>query len=116
MLRYIAEQGSATVTDVGDHLATTKGITRNTALTMMERLRTKGYLQREKVDGVYRYSAGESKGRLLEQFVEDFVDGMLGGSVTPLMAYLGNRAEVDDKQLEALRALVQSLEEGRKGE
>lgn len=113
VLRFIVEQGSASVTEVGDHLATTKGQTRNTALNMMERLRQKGFLVRNKIEGVYRYSPTEAKGRLYESFVADFVDGILGGSVAPLVAYLGNQAEVDDKQLEALRELVRNLEEGR---
>ncbi len=114
VLRFIAEQGGATVTEVGDYLAATKGQTRNTALNMMERLRQKGFLERKKVEGVYRYSASEAKGSLFQGFVEEFVDSFLGGSVSPLVAYLGSRAEVDEKQLEELRALVKSLDEGRK--
>lgn len=113
VLRWIADRGGTTVTEAGDHLAETKGQTRNTALNMMERLRQKGFLERKKVDGVYRYFASESKGRMFEIFVEDFVDTMLGGSVSPLVAYLSQRAEVDDRQLEELRALVKSLEEAR---
>lgn len=111
VLRFIAEQGGASVTEVGDYLASTKGLTRNTALTMMERLRSKGFLVRTKVDGVYRYSPSEAKGSMFQGFVEDFVDGVLGGSASPLVAYLGNRAKVDEKQLEELRELLRSLEE-----
>lgn len=114
VLRFVAERGSATVTEVGDYLAATKGQTRNTALNMMERLRTKGFLQREQHDGVYRYSVVQNEGNLLEGFVEDFVDGILGGSVTPLVSYLGKRAEVDDIQLQALKELVRQLDEKRK--
>lgn len=113
VLRFIAERGPATVTEVGDYLAETKGQTRNTALNMMERLRQKGFLDREKVDGVFRYRPSQAKGRVFEGFVEDFVDSVLGGSVAPLVAYLGNKAEVDEKQLQALKDLVKNLEEGR---
>lgn len=113
VLRFIAERGPATVTEVGDYLAEKKGQTRNTALNMMERLRQKGFLDREKVDGVFRYRPSQAKGRVFEGFVEDFVDSVLGGSVAPLVAYLGNKAEVDEKQLQALKDLVKNLEEGR---
>src|SRR4051794_27101740 len=89
VLRYVADRQGATVTEVGDHLAETKGQTRNTALNMMERLRKKGFLQREKVDGVYRYTAARSKGQIFDGLVGDFVDTVLGGSVSPLVAYLG---------------------------
>ncbi len=114
VLRFIADKGDATVTEVGDYLAATKGQTRNTALNMMERLRTKGFLKREQVDGVFRYSVVQNEGKLLEGFVEDFVDGILGGSVTPLVTYLGRRAEVDEAQLLALKELVRQLDEKRK--
>jgi len=111
VLRFIADRGGATVTEVGDHLAETKGQTRNTALNMMERLRQKGFLDREKTEGVYRYTPSESKGALFENFVDDFVKSVLGGSVAPLVAYLGNRAEVDGRQLDDLRKLVKELED-----
>lgn len=115
VLRFIAEHGTATVTEVGDHLTLTKGQTRNTALNMMERLRVKGFLKRVKVDGVFRYSPSEAKGRMLESFVEDFVDGILGGSVAPLVAYLGTRTEVDENQLNELKELVKRLDGDRNG-
>lgn len=111
VLRFIVDHNGATVTEVGEHLMETKGQTRNTALNMMERLRQKGFLDRDKNDeGVFRYVPSESKGRMFESFVEDFVDSVLGGSVAPLVAYLGSRAEVDEHQLEALKKLVKSLE------
>jgi len=111
VLRFIADRSGATVTEVGDHLLETKGQTRNTALNMMERLRQKGFLERKKVDGIFRYFPSESKGTLFESFVEDFVESVLGGSVAPLVAYLGNRTDVDERQLEELRRMVKSLED-----
>jgi predicted transcriptional regulator len=113
VLRFIADHPGATVTEVGDYLAATKGQTRNTALNMMERLRKKGFLRREKLDGAFRYSPAASKGALFEGLVDDFVDTVLGGSVTPLVAYLSRKIEVDDAQLAELRRLVDQLEEDR---
>ncbi len=86
VLRFIADKGGASVTEVGDHLAETKGQTRNTALNMMERLRQKGFLERVKKEGVFRYTPSETKGTLFESFVDDFVNSVLGGSVAPLVA------------------------------
>jgi len=111
VLRFIAESGTASVTEVGDYLAATKGLTRNTALTMMERLRTKGFLTRKKVEGLYRYAPVTAKETLMSGIVEDFVGGVLGGSISPLVAYLGRQTEVSSDQLEELRRLVKSLDE-----
>lgn len=114
VLRFIAACDGATVTEVGDHLAETKGQTRSTALSMMERLREKGFLTRTKVDGIFRYFPSQDKGNLFKGFVADFVEGVLGGSVSPLVAYLGSRTEVDDHELAELRSIVENLEEGRR--
>ena len=114
VLRYVSDLGSATVGQVGEYLGTTKGQTRNTALNVMERLRTKGFLVREKVDNVYRYSPAISKPLLLDQLVGDFVEYTLGGSTSPLIAYLTHQRELNDKQFDELKALVQELEDRRK--
>ncbi len=73
----------------------------------------KGFLDRKKVDGVFLYSPSEAKGAMFESFVEDFVETVLGGSVAPLVAYLGSKAEVTDEQLATLKELVKSLEEDK---
>jgi predicted transcriptional regulator len=111
VLRFITDHPGCTVTEVGDFLAETKGQTRNTALTMMERLRAKGFLERAKVEGVYRYSPCSSKKRIVDDLIQDFVDSMLGGSISPLVAFLSRRGEMSDDQITELRQLIDTLED-----
>jgi predicted transcriptional regulator len=113
ILRLVADRQDVTVNDVADHIARTKGQSRNTVMTVMERLRAKGFLERVKVDGVYRYSPVASKATVMEGIVQDFVEGVLGGSVSPLVAYLTNRVDVDADELAELKRLVEKLGEGR---
>jgi len=117
VLHFIADRQSATVREVADYLAETKGHTRTTALNIMERLREKGHLAREKGEGgVYRYSPSIPRAQLLEGLVRDFVHEALGGSLHPFMAYLSRRPErVSDADLEEMRQLVCALEEQRGG-
>jgi BlaI family transcriptional regulator, penicillinase repressor len=116
VLRYIQDHHPITVRELAEHLAETKGHTRTAALNMMERLRAKGYLTREKVGGVYHYSPSQPKPQLMRSLVRDFVNGMLGGSVEPFVAFLGHEAKVSDEQLKELRELVDQLEEERQQE
>ena len=109
ILRFIADQQSVTVNDVADHISKTKDQSRNTVMTVMERLRSKGFLERTKSDGVYRYSPVASKATVMEGIVQNFVEGVLGGSVSPLVAYLTNRVDVDEAELAELRRLVEKL-------
>jgi predicted transcriptional regulator len=115
LLCYIQEHHPVTVREAGEHLARTKGQTRTTALNMMERLREKGHLTREKREGVYHYSPSQPRPQLLRSLVRDFVEGALGGSVEPFVAYLIQEASVDEAQLRELRELVQHLEAQQDG-
>src|SRR5262245_62029218 len=102
VLRYVADHHPVTVREVAEHFAATKGQARTTALTVMERLRQKGYLTRSQAEGVYQYSPSEPKAELLGHLVRDFVETALGGSLSPFMAYLSREAELSDAELEAL--------------
>ena len=115
ILQYIADHGPISVRDVADHVARTRGHARTTVLTVMERLRKKGYLLRKKIGGIYRYRPKLSKGELLHHLIHDFVDGALGGSVSPLMAYLTESKNLGDEELDRLKQLVHELETQKKG-
>jgi len=110
ILRYVAEHHPVTVRDVAEYVAATKGHTRTTALNAMERLRKKGYLTREKAEGVYRYRPAMPRPQMLRGLVRDFVQQMLGGSIEPFMAYLAQDARLTETEVEELRRLVSDLE------
>lgn len=111
ILQYIQDHHPITVREVAEHLARTKGHTRTTALNIMERLRDKGYLTREKQGGVYRYAPSQPKPQLQRSLVRDFVERVLRGSLEPFVTYLAQDARVTDEQLAELKKLVSELEE-----
>jgi predicted transcriptional regulator len=110
LLQYILEHHPITVREVTAQFAETHGHARTTVLTMMERLREKGYLTRRKMGGVNRYSPSETKPELLQGLVRDFVQKALGGSVSPFVAYLGREARLSPEELSELKQLVQEQE------
>ncbi len=109
-MRFVADQPGVAVSTVAEHLFVTKGQTRTTALNTMERLRKKGFLRREKLDGIFKYFPAGGKVRLFEGLVDDFVETVLGGSITPLVAYLTARVEADPAEVAELKRLVERLE------
>lgn len=115
ILRYIEEHHPATVRDVADFLAETKGQTRTTALSAMERLRQKGFLTRKKEGSVYTYSPTHSRPQLLQKLVREFVEGMLGGSLHPFAAYLAEEAQVSDAERQELLEAIRQLEKDGEG-
>ncbi|QOV89706.1 BlaI/MecI/CopY family transcriptional regulator [Humisphaera borealis] len=115
VLRYLGDHGPLSVADVAAHFARTSGQARTTILTMMERLRKKGYLSRKQVDGSYQYSTKVEKKALLRGLVKSFVDKTLAGSVSPFVAYLSEDGAVSQDDLDQLKQLVRDLEQERNG-
>lgn len=114
LLTFIAEQGDATVAEVAERFGVPRGLARSTVLTMMERLRKKKHLVRRRDQGVFRYSSPTSPTDLLRDVVGAFVERTLGGSVTPVVAYLSEAAgEVTDEDLHELEAMVKEIKRKR---
>jgi predicted transcriptional regulator len=115
LLTFIAEHGGATVGEVADRFGAPRGLARSTVLTMMERLRQKRRLTRRRVDGVYRYFSPTSRGEVLRDVVQTFVEKTLGGSVTPFVAYLTESADLSEQEIAELQRVVSELREKRRG-
>lgn len=113
LLQYIAEHGAASVGEMAVAFGEPRGLARSTVLTVMERLRKKGYLERRQVDGVYRYDSPSGSDELLQGAVGRFVEKTLRGSVSPFVAWMSRRTEVSDTELKELEQLVATLRSGR---
>lgn len=109
LLRHVADAGGTTVGEAAETFGTDRGLARSTILTMMERLRKKGFLVRRLDRGIYRYRTRSSSDTLLKGAVRRFVEGPLGGSVAPLAAYLTDAHDVSDEELRELQDVVNRL-------
>ena len=114
LLRHIADRGGATVGEVADTFGSPRKLARSTVLTMMERLRKKGFLNRRLVGGVYRYQARASSDELTRGAIRRFVDRNLGGSVAPFVAYLSESAALTEAELKELEDVVARLQSAKK--
>lgn len=116
LLHYVGECGGASVGEVAAGFGEPRGLARSTVLTMMERLRGKGYLRRRQVQGVYRYAtvAGAGAGEVMRSAVGSFVEKTLQGSVSPFVAWMSERGTVSDDELAELERLVETLQSRRR--
>lgn len=113
VLRFVANRAPVTVREVSDEWGAPRGRARTTILTMMERLRKKGYLVREGADGEgsYRYSPAVAPQTVLHNLVRDFVQKTLGGSVSPFVAYLADTPEgLNETEVAELKKLVNDMD------
>jgi predicted transcriptional regulator len=114
VFRYVADTAPVSVSDVAGDFGKHLGLARTTILTVMERLRRKGYLKRRKVDGIYRYSPTVPKRDVVRSLVRDFAERVLAGSPQPFVAYLAEDAELSDAEVEQLTKLVRDLSKRRR--
>ncbi|MCA9200575.1 MAG: BlaI/MecI/CopY family transcriptional regulator [Planctomycetales bacterium] len=111
VLQYVAENHPITVGRVAEHFAEHSGKARTTILTVMEKLREKGFLTRKKKSGVYEYSPTMSASDIVSSVVARFVEETLGGSISPFISYLANSSGLTDAELKQLRRIAKNLNE-----
>lgn len=114
LLRHIADRGTVSVGEAADGFGAERGLARSTVLTMMERLRRKGHLDRRVVDGLYRYRARTSSADLLKGAVQRFIERSLEGSVSPFLAYLSETDELTGRERRELEKIVARLDAARR--
>jgi len=115
LLQHLDQQGESSVGEIAAGFGEPNGLARSTVLTMMERLRAKGYIKRRRIDGMFRYSTTADEKDVVNEAVGAFVERTLQGSVSPFVAWLSRRGKVSDDELAALRKLVEKLQSTRKG-
>ena len=116
ILQFVTERHPITAREVADHFAETRGWARTTVLTMLDRLRTKGYVLRDESGPVHLFAPSAPKPDLMTSVVRDFVQKALGGSVSPFMAYLGKEAKLSPEELAELKRIVRELDEKQEEE
>lgn len=116
VLRYVADHQPIRVGEVADYFAETEGKARTTILTVMEKLREKGYLTRKRIGGTFHYSPRLDKNVIMASVVHRFIHETLAGSVSPFIAYLVESRRVSDEELASLKDLVRELETDREEE
>jgi predicted transcriptional regulator len=115
-LALVREREPISVGEMAKAFGAPRGLARTTVLTMMERLRTKGYLTRSKIEGVFHYSPKAGSEEAMNDLVGDFVRRSLGGSLQPFVSYLVEGSDLSSAEVEQLRKLVESLEAKERSE
>lgn len=116
LLRYITEQGGATVGETVEGFGESHHLTRSTVVTMMDRLRDKGYLSRVKGDdGVYCYRPSQPQEELVEGLISGFIERTLGGRMTALTAYFTRSEKLSEEEKAELKRLLDKMEDRPNG-
>jgi predicted transcriptional regulator len=107
--RFIAEHAPVPGRAVVARFAEERGLARTTVLTVIERLREKGFVTRRRREGIFHYSPRVPVADAVRELVSRFVERTLGGSVSPLVAYLGQVRQISEEELAELERVVEAL-------
>jgi predicted transcriptional regulator len=78
-----------------------------TAHRLLERLEEKGYVVREKAEGVFLFRAALDRDAVLGRHLETLVERMCGGSLQPLLSTLVKSKRLSAEELRELLELVE---------
>lgn len=112
VLKYVSQMGQTSVRDAATYFEEQKGLARTTVMTVMERLRKKGYLSRSKQNGLFVYAEKVETQNVLKSRVGDFVEKTLGGSISPLLNYFAEHKEISPEELAKLQAILKTFGKG----
>lgn len=111
VLQLVWEQQPCTERQVWERVQQERPAARTTVLKTIQRLEAKGLLARQENDGPILWRAAVEQRRALPELVKRFVDGVLGGSAEPLVAYLAGKKGLSTKDVAALRKIAEKLGE-----
>src|SRR5262249_53401363 len=109
VLQLVWARQPCTERQITDLMQQERAVVRTTVLKVMQRLEAKGLLARVPGDGPARSRAAVRRERVLPALIRRFVEGFLGGSAEPLVAYLAGSDKLSPADLEALRAIARKI-------
>ena len=113
VLKYISQVKKASVREAAKYFEEQRGIARTTVMTVMERLRKKGYLARHQEGGSFLYSEKVETQNVLKSRVGEFVEKTLGGSISPLLNYFAETKNISSSELEERQQILKTFKGGK---
>ena len=113
ILRVLWERGPSTVREVHD-LLTAQATGYTTILKLMQIMTEKGLVVRDESERAHVYEASHSEQRTQRQIVADVVERAFGGSSAKLVMQALSGRKASSAELNEIRELLDTLEEGDK--
>lgn len=110
VLRHVWQRQPCSERQITDAIRQERTLGRTTVLKTLQRLEAKGMIARVPRTAPVQFRASVSEQKLLPSLIGRFVEGVLGGSAEPLVAYLAGSERLSAKDLEALRNICRKID------
>lgn len=112
LLQRIARLGGATVGELAMLMQEERGLGRSTVQKMVDRLVAKGWLERIRDAGIFRYHSKRTAEQVDAEVLRQFVQSRFDGSVSPLVSFLNGGTTISDDEMARLKRIVEDWEAG----
>ena len=111
ILKRLWERGPTTIRELTDQLYPDGTHAQYaTVQSLLGRLEDKGHVKRKKEGRVNVFRARVTRSDVIAKRLRDTAETLCDGAMAPLLNHLVERADLGDRELEALRALVDRLD------
>jgi predicted transcriptional regulator len=116
VLRQLWRREEATIRELTDALYPDGGHAHYaTVQSLLDRLQTKHFVDREKDGRVNRYRASVTRAELAGRRLRATADALFDGAMAPLLTHLVDNADLRPEEITTLRELVEQLDDGGSG-
>ena len=112
IMRELWDRGEATVAEVHAALEAERGLALTTIATMLSKMEKKGVVEHRTEGRQFIYTPSVSEAAVTRNMVSEFTERLFRGDPTALVNHLLTAGEIDPKELEAIRQLVDRHSEG----
>ena len=111
VLEVLWDQGTVTVRQITDQLyPDTKGSQHATVQKLLDRLKSKGFVARDRSVWPHVFSADVAREELIGRRLRKTADKLCGGSLNPLLTHLIRDTGLNRSERDALRHLLDELD------
>ena len=106
IMNIIWDQSPCSIADIWNVLRERRGVSRNTAHTLVMRLKDKGWLIQESTSSGFRYRAAASRESTQQRGVQKMIETLFAGSAEGLVLTLLDGKTLSKTEAERIRRLI----------
>jgi predicted transcriptional regulator len=114
ILRLAWELKEASAQQIWEALPAQRDLAPATVLTVLRRLRDKGFLKTRKVGKAHFFSPAIQPQRVISKTVSDLVKRFFGGDPVPLIMHLAETNQIDQSDIKRLQNLLAAVKDKKK--
>ena len=101
----------ASVREIQETLGSERKLSYSAISTMLGRMREKGYVDAKAKNFAYEFRPLVKRDQVVKRKLDDLVNKILGGDVSPLAAYIAENRTLTPEQIKALEDIANSAKE-----